>query len=84
MTGCKHIYDVAKCTLLSPEEMNYETLIDYHSTRFALHTGNRNYAPFSKIIRWNLNEDLMKSESSKLQFVMENYKVNMVYSFVHN
>ncbi len=58
------------------EEMNYETLIDYQSTRLALHTGDLEYSPFSNVIRWHLKEVLMQSESSSLLFLMNNYKVN--------
>jgi hypothetical protein len=48
MIGCRYLYHTGICSMMS-EEMNYETLIDYQSTRLALHTGDLEYSPFSGV-----------------------------------
>ena len=74
MTGCKYLYHTEQCSAMA-EEMNYEILMGYQSSRLALHTGDRSYSPYSGSVRWILNEDLMQSESSLLLLLMDSYKV---------
>ena len=67
---CSHLYNLDSCHL-SDEDQNFEILINYKSTRKALHVGKTSYKKVNPNVLKSLKSETMKSELSNLEFLLD-------------
>ncbi len=72
--GCGYYLDFTKC-FAPKEEGNYADFMDKNSTRIAVHAGWIPFGNESTRVYNELRDDLMRSEITVLEFLLENYPV---------